>query len=250
MDTLTLHDISPEAIDAQQKILIQCDAELEQLAAQMAEVEARRAALLERRNQIQRDLVWRHLMAEVEVPSSRAAAVVDALEEAGRVFTQSLMTPDDYIAEVGDDGSKIAYSDTDDYADFSVVERCVEGILDEVRVALKTASTPQKMISESRGDKTTASASEDASRAQSRRAAMLQLLVLSIYTGRVEKLCHFDKIHRVGNVPMQTAEELREEVSELWKWALDQPNVLTVEERLEWKEVLLVYLGQAFVSPE
>ncbi|CCW59678.1 unnamed protein product [Phytomonas sp. EM1] len=156
MHTLTTRDITPQAIQQQLEYLLKCEEHLTQLKEQRQALQE----LIEKEEShltdIKHDVQWRQLMAEVEGirneeplcnddnegANSNIARLCIAFEDAIQKFKSSLIQPEDYGSGSGDE-SVIPYSDTDDYADFTVLEDVIEDALGEVESLLITNSATQ-----------------------------------------------------------------------------------------------------------
>lgn len=208
---------------------------------------------------------WSALLAELTA-NAAARAVQDKLLAAVKAFKAGLQVPENYESEEG-----IAYSDTDDYADFTPVESAVEEVLDEVRPVLEYSlnasqtvassfeslkemlgSTGHRPVSPppppSSGTSSTHRKGDSEEQMKRRRCALLKLLVLSLVVGRLPELCNFASIPDSSNAPVGDAEDMKEEVASVWQAALHGRGPLTASEKQEWCNTVTTFLGPPFDS--
>ncbi|CCW67343.1 unnamed protein product [Phytomonas sp. Hart1] len=156
-------DIAPEAIEQLLEYLREGKEHLDKLKEQkqvlQEQIEKEESHLMG----IKHDVQWRQLMAEVEVIRNEEYLHNDknggnsigithlcvVFEDAIQKFKSSLIQPEDYDSGSGDE-SVIPYSDTDDYADFTIVEDVIEDALGGVESLLMTNSTTQSGCSHTR----------------------------------------------------------------------------------------------------
>ncbi|EPY34517.1 hypothetical protein STCU_01546 [Strigomonas culicis] len=185
--------------------------------------------------------------------------------EAVDLFVKSLSAPSNYEEEATqENGFVIPYSTTDDYADFTALEAILDDEINRLQEAFLACAVsdqaPSKAASEAgsrrpsvAGDAAPPSARSprgDEDRAQRRRRLLLRLLFLTLHVGRLEALCHIDEIHEDADQVVAAAEELKEEVAQLWQWVTleHRPYVLSAEEREEWRFILETYIGAPFCA--
>lgn len=262
MFTLTAAAIAPSVIAAERARLSAATERIagveEKLAALQRELEEARAEQAQLRISVQ----WRELMAAVNADDD-VYAVTERLMETFTAFRESLVEPATYKQEqeaelnTGDD--IVPYSDTDDYADFSSVEATVEELLAAAKDQLEchAAAAPPRHSNRSSpsGSFNPASgASAGASPApadgmQARRQALLQLLVITVLTGKAEEYCDFASIPDPSNAPRSEAEEVRDGVASVWQWLFfEKPWVLTAAERAEWMDIAQRFLGEGYAA--
>ncbi|KAK7200095.1 hypothetical protein NESM_000059200 [Novymonas esmeraldas] len=268
MSDFTGADLAPSAIAAERerlRVATQRVADLErQVDVLQRELETARVACTQLRVSVQ----WRDLMTSVN-DDEAVCAVAERLTDAFAAFRQSLVEPEGYRREqreeAVDDQHIVAYSDTDDYADFSVVEAAVEEVLAAAKDQLEAhAATPlpssrhsrlaspcESVVLSGKPGQHTPSTSADVLRAAAvaRHQALLQLLVITVLVGKAEHHCQFDSIRDSSNAPQSDAEEMREGVVAVWQWLFhDQPGVLTAEEGAEWRHIVETYLGASYTA--
>ncbi|KAG5499045.1 hypothetical protein GH5_03745 [Leishmania sp. Ghana 2012 LV757] len=268
MATFTEAELAPSAIAAERERLRETSQHVADLEKQLDALQKELEVARTRREKLRLSVQWRELMAAVNA-DEEVYAVVERLTGAFAAFRESLVEPENYRQEQKEEVPNVddivPYSDTDDYADFSGVETAVEELLAALREQLEShAATPPLS---SRLSKRTSSCGSLAvnekpdcpvgkltgthkAKAVVRRKALLKLLVITVLIGRVEQYCGFKSISDAGNVPQPDAEEIRDGVASVWQWILhEQPELLTAAENVEWKEIVITFLGESYAMP-
>lgn len=282
MDHLKLADLTRSAIEERRKEVQRCETEIVDVEQRMSSLQEELAALHERKALLEKDVLWRTLMAEAEsVEEGRDNStqsirqnVAERVELAVSEFKRSLQEPAEYRAECSADsnGEPVPYCDTDDYADLTALDNVVDELVDEVNQSLvehaaphlTTASSHNSSIASSiasRDAMSTAAATpasepkgnvekqKDVEDASARRRALLKLLIVSLYAGRIEELCGFAEMPDPSSVPSSDADDIKDEVAGTWQRVLYESHVLTPAEKTEWRRIVAAFLGQPFSSP-
>ncbi|KAG8341138.1 hypothetical protein TRVL_08033 [Trypanosoma vivax] len=227
MSILTADDITEEAILAVKKQLLAQDEKVEQLRHQLSQVQLELANAESERSRIANMLQWRSLMAEVERDDD-VAGVTAAIEAAVAEFHTSLQPPEDYDEKL----EGIPFSDTDDYADFSLIETIIDDRLEAIRRLVADNAAPPEGGSAEAGEK------DEVEARRQRRRALLMLVVLSVNVSNITNLPTADIVTQ--------AEEMREGVASQWDSFLFGNSGLLEDEKEEWRKVVRTFLGPPY----
>lgn len=242
MSHLTMQDLQPERIQAQRVLLAELDQKLDAVQAKKEELLREEESLSAQRAAVAMDIVWRELMFEAE-----GDGVVDEMERAVReaceAFKASVAEPEGYAQSAAEGGEALVpYSETDDYADFSIVEAVVEEYVNDIKEHL-TSSCPSSAATPRAGVSVL-----DAQQLANRRRSLLRLLVLSVLVGRLNEMCELDQVKECKDV-LAEWDDMKEELTDVWQTVLYGASHLPAEEAEKWKYNVTSFLGEPFDSP-
>mmetsp|Transcript_17703 Transcript_17703/g.20145 ORF Transcript_17703/g.20145 Transcript_17703/m.20145 type:complete len:228 (-) Transcript_17703:149-832(-) len=178
-------------------------------------------------------LEWKRLLRRIEDDDLLKATVAD-LRKAIAVYHASFREPDGYRAHEGGEESPVDYTATDDYADFTGVDKCVDDVLDSMHEQLDAGNVD--------------------------RAALL-LLICSAEIGREVRLAT-EQAKSSSGAPIAEIEECRDGIASEWQQLFFDGSLsegdaeyntvgsgrLQKEAAMQWHRIVATHLGSPFDS--